>query len=117
MKAICLSIVFVLSSSMPLRAQGTSQIQGIVKDATGASIGAAEVKATQTETGVVRAVNSSEDGTYILSNLPIGPYRIEASKPGFTTYVQTGIVLQVATNPTINIALQVGQVSEQVQVE
>src|SRR6266581_6540005 len=106
-----------ISLAFFLAFQGTSQIQGIVKDATGASIGGAEVKATQTDTGVVRTTTSSEDGTYVLSNLPIGPYRVEASKAGFTTYVQTGIVLQVATNPTINISLQVGAVSEQIQVE
>jgi hypothetical protein len=42
---------------------------------------------------------------------------LDVSKQGFSTYVQTGIVLQVATNPTIDIALKVGNVSEQVQVE
>ncbi len=71
----------------------------------------------QTDTGAVRTATSSEDGTYVLSNLPIGPYRLEVSRSGFTTYVQTGIVLQVATNLTINVSLQVGAVSEQIQVE
>ncbi len=116
MKLVCLVIVLALSS-IALWAQGTSQIQGVVQDATRAAIGGAEVKATQTDTGAVRTVTSSEDGTYVLSNLPIGPYRLEVSRAGFTTYVQTGIVLQVATNPTINISLQVGAVSEQIQVE
>lgn len=116
MKAIFVVIVLALSSVV-LFAQGTSQIQGVIQDATGAVIGGAEVKATQTDTGAVRTVTSSEDGTYVLSNLPIGPYRLEVSRAGFTTYVQTGIVLQVATNPTINISLQVGAVTEQIQVE
>ena len=116
MKLACLVIVLALSS-ISLWAQGTSQIQGVVQDATRAAIGGAEVKATQTDTGAIRTVTSSEDGTYVLSNLPIGPYRLEVSRAGFTTYVQTGIVLQVATNPTINISLQVGAVSEQIQVE
>ena len=102
MKLACLVIVLALSS-ISLWAQGTSQIQGVVQDATRAAIGGAEVKATQTDTGAVRTVTSSEDGTYVLSNLPIGPYRLEVSRAGFTTYVQTGIVLQVATNPTINV--------------
>src|SRR3989449_9885370 len=116
MKAVCLAIVLALSS-ITLWAQGTSQIQGVVQDATGASIGGAEVRATQTDTSAVRTVTSAEDGTYVLSNLPIGPYRLEVSRAGFTTYLQTGIVLRVATNPTINVALQVGAVSEQIQVE
>src|SRR5438093_5052846 len=116
MKVVCLVIVLALSS-IALWAQGTSQIQGVVHDASGAAIGGAEVKATQTDTGVVRTVASSEDGTYVLSNLPLGPYRLEVSRAGFTTYVQTGIVLLVATNPTINVSLQVGAVTEQIQVE
>src|SRR5688572_27771094 len=111
MKVVSLVIALALSS-VGLWAQGTSQIQGVVQDATGAAIGGADVKVTQTDTGAVRSVMSSEDGTYVLSSLPIGPYRLEVSRAGFTTYVQTGIVLQVATNPTINVSLQVGQVSE-----
>src|SRR2546425_11369083 len=94
-----LAILFAFNN-IALWAQATSQIQGVVHDASGAAIGGAEVKATQTDTGVVRTVASSEDGTYVLSNLPLGPYRLEVSRAGFTTYVQTGIVLQVATNPT-----------------
>ena len=75
------------------------------------------MKATQTATSFTRTVNSGADGTYVLSNLPIGPYRLEVSAKGFNTYVQTGIVLQVATNPTVNVSLKVGEVSQQVQVE
>jgi len=97
--------------------QNTAQIQGTVQDASGLAVPAAEVKVTQTATGVVRTVTSGEDGGYVFPNLPVGPYRLDVSKPGFATYVQTGIVLQVATNPTIDIALKVGNVSEQVQVE
>src|SRR5436853_4849276 len=56
-------------------------------------------------------------GSYALPNLSIGPYRLEASLPGFRLYAQTGIVLQVNSNPVVNIVLQVGQVSEQVEVQ
>ena len=116
MKPILLA-VFLFLSSAAVWAQGTSQIQGVVKDSTGAVIGGAEVRATQTDTGVSRTVISSEDGVYFLPNLPVGPYRIEASKPGFSTYAQSGIVLQVATNQTIDLALKVGEVAQEVQVE
>src|ERR1051326_1553141 len=99
------------------QSQNTAQIQGTIQDATGASVPGAEVRATQTGTGAVRVVTSGDDGGYVLTNLPIGPYRLEVKKQGFSTYVQTGIILQVATNPTIDVALKVGSVSEQVQVE
>jgi Carboxypeptidase regulatory-like domain/TonB dependent receptor-like, beta-barrel len=116
MKSISLAIVLALSS-IAVWAQGTSQIQGVVKDTSGAVIGGAEVKATQTETGVARTVVSTEDGVYVFPNLAIGPYRLEASKPGFSTYVQSGIVLQVASSQTVDITLTVGEVAQQIQVE
>src|SRR5581483_10279601 len=53
----------------------------------------------------------------ILSSLPVGSFQLEVSKEGFTKHVQTGIVLQVATNPTVDVTLKVGSVTEQIQVE
>jgi len=116
MKTLLLAVIGALVS-VTLYAQASSQIQGTVLDSTGAAVPGAEVKATQAATGAVRTVNTGADGAYVLSNLPIGPYRLEVSKQGFANYVQTGIVLQVATNPTIEVSLKVGNVSEQVQVE
>jgi len=98
-------------------AQATSQIQGTVQDATGAAVPAAEVKVTQTETGASRTASTGGDGGYVLPNLPTGPYRMEITKAGFSKYIQTGIILQVAVSPTIDVALKVGAVSDQVQVE
>ena len=72
---------------------------------------------TQTDTGVKRSTPTDETGSYVFPNLPIGPYRLEAALPGFRTYMQTGIVLQVNANPTINPVLEVGQVTEQVEVQ
>src|SRR5215472_10979706 len=117
MKKIAYVVLFACLSAASAWAQAVSQIQGIVSDATGAAIPGAEVKATQTDTSFTRAVTSGADGVYVLQSLPIGPYRIEVSKQGFATYVQTGITLQVATNPTVDITLKVGAVSDQVQVE
>jgi hypothetical protein len=76
-----------------------------------------EITATQGETGLVRTTVSNETGSYVLSNLPIGPYRVEVSLPGFRTYVQTGIVLQVNGSPVIDATLEVGQVSDQIEVQ
>src|SRR5262249_59115340 len=76
-----------------------------------------EITATQTETGISRATVSNETGTYVLSNLALGPYRFEAALPGFRTYAQSGIVLQVNGSPVINVTLEVGQVNEQVDVQ
>src|SRR5687767_11312512 len=100
-----------------LFAQSSAQISGTARDQSGAVLPGVELTATQTETGILRTTISNETGSYVFSNLPTGPYRLEASLPGFRTYVQTGIVLQVNANPVINVILEVGQISEQVEVQ
>ncbi len=100
-----------------LFAQSVSQIAGSVRDASGLGVPAAEVTATQTDTGTIRTTVTSADGTYVLPSLPVGPYRVEIKKEGFSTYVQSGIVLQVDTAPAVDAVLKIGAVSEAVQVE
>src|SRR3954467_12990428 len=113
----CAALLLVVFASVSLWAQATAQISGTVKDQSGAVLPGVEVTATQTDTGIARTAVTNETGSYVLSNLAIGPYRLEATLPGFRKYVQTGIVLQVNDNPAVNAVLEVGQVSEQVEVE
>ena len=98
-------------------AQGTAQISGRVTDTTGALLPGVEVSTTQTDTGASRIVVTNETGAYILPNLPLGPYQLTATLPGFQTFVQSGIVLQVDSSPAINIALEVGQVTQTIEVQ
>ena len=98
-------------------AQGTAQVSGTVRDQSGAVLPGVEITVTQTNTGITRNTVTNETGSYILPNLAVGPYRLEAALPGFRTFVQTGIVLQVESNPVINPVLAVGQVTEQVEVQ
>src|SRR5207253_9791566 len=77
-----------------------SQISGTVQDASGLAVPGAQVSATQTDTGLVRTAQTGADGVYLLPSLPVGPYRIEVKKEGFSTYVQSGIVLQIESHPT-----------------
>src|SRR5438874_754450 len=102
--------------SLDAWAQATAQIAGVVKDASGAVLPGVEIKATQTATGAARTAVSGEDGRYVLPNLPLGPYMVEAALSGFRTYVQTGIVLQVNSDAAINPVLEIGQVTETVEV-
>lgn len=98
------------------QAISTSQIAGIVQDASGLPVADAEVRAVQTTTGAVRTVATGATGTYVMPELPVGTYRLEVRKEGFSPYVQSGIVLQVNSNPSINVTLVVGSVNEQVSV-
>jgi hypothetical protein len=99
------------------RAQATAQISGTVQDASGAVLPGVDITATQTGTGISRTTITNETGSYTLPNLPLGPYRLAAGLPGFRTFVQTGILLQVGSNATLNIVLQVGEVTEQIEVQ
>src|SRR4051812_45485014 len=108
---------FVSAIGVPLWAQGTAQINGTVRDQSGAVLPGVEITATQTQTGIARTTISNETGSYILPTLPIGTYKIEAALAGFRTFVQTGVELQVNSNPVVNPVLEVGQVNEQVEVQ
>src|SRR5690348_8791145 len=113
---VCGAVIFLFICEA-VWAQATAQINGTVKDQTGAVLPGVEVIATQTDTNAGRTTVTDETGSFILPNLATGPYKLEATLPGFRGYVQTGIVLQVNTNPAINVVLQVGQVAEAVEVQ
>ena len=110
-------IVAVLALSSTAFGQATAQISGTVQDPTGALIPGVEVTVTQTETGASRLAVTNETGSYVLTSLPLGPYQLEAVLPGFQTFVQTGIVLQVNGAPTVNVTLNVGQVTQTIEVQ
>ena len=95
----------------------TSQISGTVKDQSGALLPGAEITATQTETAAVRMTVSNETGSYVLPNLAVGPYKLEVTLPGFRSFAQTGIVLQVNSSAVVNAVLEVGQVVDTVEVQ
>lgn len=110
-------LVLVGCAGLWAQSAATSQISGTVLDPSGATVADAKISLTQTDTGLIRTTTSGANGGYAVLNLPSGPYKLEVTKPGFATFVQTGIVLQVNTNPTIEAHLTVGAVSEQVVVE
>ena len=109
-------LVLLLLASTHAWAQSTAQINGTVADSSGAVLPGATVVAIQTDTGFRRETVTDDKGSYTLSNLPIGPYRLEVTLAGFRTYVQTGIVLQVNSNPVLKATLQLGDLAETVNV-
>src|SRR5438132_4850412 len=98
-------------------AQATAQISGTARDQSGAVLPGVEITVTQTDTGIRRTTVTNETGSYVLPNLALGPYRLEAALSGFRTYAQAGIVLQVNSNPVINPVMDVGQVAETLDVQ
>ena len=114
------SFVFLVLASFGAAlvwAQATAEIHGTVQDESGALVAGVTLTATKTDTGARRTVTTDASGSYVLTNLLPGPYRLEASKPGFRLYVQTGIQLQVASSPEIPITLGVGEFTQRVEVQ
>ena len=94
----------------------TASISGTVKDATGAAVVGAKVTATNTETSIASSQPTNGQGYYSFQSLPLGHYDIEVQQTGFKLYRQTGLVLDVNAALVVDITLQVGQVSEKVEV-
>ena len=108
----------VLLSVWPARAQEvTARLSGTVKDPAGAVVPDAALTATNTSTGVVTRTTSGPSGDYLFPQLPPGPYTLSAEKAGFTTAVMSGISLNVDQRASLDVVLQVGQVTQSVNVE
>src|SRR5258705_7567561 len=112
-----LLIVLLFFSTSSAQSVATAQINGDIKDQSGAGLPGVTITVTQTDTGLTRSAVSGEEGPDILQDLPTGPYRFEAELQGFRKFVQTGLVLQVTANPTLNVTLQLGQVAETITVQ
>ena len=121
MKRVCAIVstvvLIVLVAASTAWAQATAQLSGRVTDTSGGVLPGVTVTVTQTDTGFTRTTVTDESGGYVLPNLPLGPYRLEAMLAGFRTFAQTGIVLQVGATPAINVTLGLGELAETVTVE
>lgn len=116
---LTLVLIVLTASSAPLwgQAVANAQLSGMVTDASGAPAPGATVTATQTDSRQVRTTTSGSDGSYLLPDLPVGPYSLEVRLNGFNTYVQSGILLQVSNNLAVNVTLSVGAVRQEVEVK
>ena len=115
---LSMSVLYWLALPSAARAQAVAiaQVSGNVTDPTGAAIANAQVRMIETEKEAVHTTVTNAQGQYVLPGLPVGPYRLEVQVAGFKDYAQTGIVLQVNNNIQINIPMQVGSLSEKVEV-
>ena len=111
--------VLLLAGHIPAcfaQAVANAEVAGVVSDPSGAPIAGAEVRITETEKQTPRTVMSDAQGRYVFPNLPVGPYRLDISVPGFKTYAHTGILLQVGNHITLNATLAIGAMTEHVEV-
>ncbi len=115
--SLAVAIAFGLSLSVTAKAQSTlAQLSGKITDSTGAVVPHARVTAKNIGTNLTKNSESNDVGTYSLVALPPGSYTLTAEAAGFSTRVQTGIVLNVAQFATLDIALQPGATQDTVTV-
>ena len=106
-----------ISSSSAVFAQATdSNIVGILTDASGAAVPAAQVTATNKDTAVVYKTVSNSTGEYRLNNVPVGTYTVAATASGFAQATTSGVQLELNRTASVNLKLQIAATSAAVEV-
>ena len=117
--AVALALLLALSLPPPAQAQqaDTALIVGTVTDATGAVIPGATVTFNNIETGIAATVSTNETGSFRSSPLRIGSYLVLVEADGFKTYSGSGVTLSIGDVRELNVALEIGAVTEVIEVE
>ncbi len=110
------SLIALLLIAMPVRAQVSAVLSGTVTDPSGAAISASLVTARNVDTGAERSTVTDAEGHYQFFSLPVGQYEIRGAKAGFAAEVRGGVHLVVGQRATVDMALPVGESSQQVTV-
>src|SRR5580693_2496262 len=117
LRSLFVSLALLVSVSLSLYGQSTyGSISGSVADASGAIVTDANVTLTNVGTGEKHTQSSGTDGLFTFVNLFPGQYRIDIEKQGFKHFVRSAIVVEVQQDSHIAAALQVGEVSQVVEV-
>ncbi|MBI3698460.1 MAG: carboxypeptidase regulatory-like domain-containing protein [Acidobacteria bacterium] len=98
-------------------AQDTGTITGFVTDASKAVVPGVEITVTDLATRFQRTTTTNDSGVYAVTLLPVGRYEVKASKSGFKTFIQLGVIVDSESRVTVNITLEVGQIVESISVE
>src|SRR6266436_2749301 len=112
------SLLLFAFAVIPAHAQLTTGVfAGTVTDPQGASVAGAEVAITNVGTGSTVTVKTSAEGSYRVSELPVGTYRFTVTAAGFKKALKTGVYLNSGTIERVDFKLELGQQSEMVTVE
>jgi len=116
MKLFSLSLLLTLFATALLAQEITGNISGTVTDPSGSIIPNANVTATNTGTGVARTTQTTSAGVFFLNNMPVGNYRLSVEAAGFKKHDETGIRLDVNDRLNFAIKMEIGALSEAVEV-
>ncbi|HKV23739.1 MAG TPA: carboxypeptidase regulatory-like domain-containing protein [Candidatus Acidoferrum sp.] len=109
-------LLLLLPGAPSLPAQVSASISGVVSDASGARVGSASITVKNRETGSIRTSETDADGHYSFLALPVGDYRVAASKAGFQDDA-AGVRLSVGQEAQVDFTLRVGAEKQQVLVQ
>src|SRR5229473_7261659 len=110
--------VFSIASPWHLQADDlVAHIHGTITDPSGAAVPGAQIKATNTETKVSTVVPTKEDGSFQFLSLPVGTYDVIVTKTGFRAFTALHVPLLLNQVYELSVALEIGPVTESVQVE
>ena len=110
--------LFSLASLCQLQADElVARIQGSVTDPSGAAVPAAQITAINTATKLATVVPSADDGSFQFLSLPVGTYDVTVTKTGFRAFTTLHVSLRLNQVYELPVALEIGPVSEVVQVE
>lgn len=110
-------VLLAVTSITAVAQTSTSRISGRVADSKQASIAGASVTITNEATGVSQTQTTTEAGVYAFEALPVGTYTVTVEQNGFKKFQKTGSHLEVNNPLTLDVVLEVGQVSEIVTVQ
>jgi hypothetical protein len=114
--AVFVLVAFVLLAFVPALASITGGISGVVADPSGAVLSGASVVATDIQTGVRTSAKTDGKGFYNLPTLAVGTYDLEIQHPGFKSYRKTGLVIDANSALRVDASLEVGAISEQIEI-
>lgn len=114
---MAVAVAFSLLFSGGAWGQATTSLRGTVTDSSGAAVPNAKVTLINTDTNVPRQTATTAGGAYNFAAVLPGMYKLTVEAPGFHTYVQTGLQLQVNLPATTDVRLQVGEVTQTVEVK
>ena len=117
LRVVLALVLLATTTAPPAFAQITSAtISGTIKDETGGVLPGVDVVIRNVETGLTRSVVTDPNGYFTVPGLAPGTYETRATLQGFSTAVQTGIVLEVSQQAGLNLVLKLGTASETITV-
>ena len=111
-----LALLLVCSGAVLAQEETAATVTGLVTDSTGAVVKDATVVITNDQTKQERRVQTNEDGQFVLTPLIPGTYTLTVEQTSFKKHIEAGLTLNAKDRRSINVVLEVGNVSESVTV-